>query len=101
MRSSIPPRPDSARALNVSDLRWVRAPKRGDAARDLHHVDRIARLLGADEMALRRFNGVPRQHFYLFVKECEWRYNYDGTLERLSRTLRHWIEEQERTTQAV
>jgi len=33
--------PDSALQLNVSDLRWVRAPKRGDAARDLHHVDRI------------------------------------------------------------
>ena len=88
-------------ALNVSDLRWVRAAKRGDAARDLHHVDRIDDFWEQTKWHLRRFNGVPRQHFYLFVKECEWRYNYDGTLERLSRTLRHWIEEQERTTQAV
>jgi transposase len=25
---------------------------------------------------LRRFNGIPREHFYLFLKECEWRFNH-------------------------
>ncbi|MDG5470074.1 IS1595 family transposase, partial [Deltaproteobacteria bacterium IMCC39524] len=24
---------------------------------------------------LRRFNGIPREHFGLFLKECEWRFN--------------------------
>jgi len=86
-------------ALNVSDLRWVRPARRADASRDLHRIDRIDDFWEQTKWHLRRFNGVPRQHFYLFLKECEWRYNYDGTLERLSHTLRHWIEEQERTTQ--
>jgi len=24
---------------------------------------------------MRKFNGVPKDHFYLFLKECEWRFN--------------------------
>ncbi|MDD4731677.1 MAG: IS1595 family transposase, partial [Desulfovibrio sp.] len=23
----------------------------------------------------RRFNGIPRDSFFLFLKECEWRFN--------------------------
>ena len=86
--------------LNVSDLRRVRTVRRGPGAGDLHHIDRIDDFWEQTKWHLRRFNGVPRQHFYLFLKECEWRYNYDGTLERLSHTLRHWIEEQEHSSQA-
>ncbi len=22
-----------------------------------------------------KFNGIPQVHFYLFLKECEWRFN--------------------------
>jgi transposase len=24
---------------------------------------------------MRKFNGIPRQNFGLFLKECEWRFN--------------------------
>lgn len=24
---------------------------------------------------MRRFNGVPKENFVLFLKECEWRFN--------------------------
>ena len=24
---------------------------------------------------MRKFNGVPKEHFALFLKECEWRFN--------------------------
>lgn len=24
---------------------------------------------------MRKFNGIPRDHFYPFLKECEWRFN--------------------------
>jgi len=24
---------------------------------------------------MRRFNGIPATHFYLYLKECEWRFN--------------------------
>jgi len=72
----------------------VRGARRQAASPDLHQIDRIDDFWDRMKWHLRRFNGVPRQHFYLFLKECEWRYNY-GTPERLSHTLTHWIEEQE------
>jgi transposase len=24
---------------------------------------------------MRKFNGIPKEHFHLFLKECEWRFN--------------------------
>jgi transposase len=24
---------------------------------------------------LRKYNGIPKHHFPLFLKECEWRFN--------------------------
>ncbi|MFM8859830.1 MAG: IS1595 family transposase, partial [Methylocystis sp.] len=39
---------------------------------------------------LRRFNGIPREHFHLFIKECEWRFNYRPTA-RLFKTLLGWV----------
>jgi transposase len=41
---------------------------------------------------LRRYNGVPMQHFDLFLKECEWRFNY-GSPAQLLKTLDSWIKE--------
>lgn len=25
---------------------------------------------------LRRYNGIPKQYLHLYLKECEWRFNY-------------------------
>ncbi len=35
---------------------------------------------------LRRFNGIPKEQFPLFLKECEWRFNYRPT-EKLFKVL--------------
>jgi transposase len=32
---------------------------------------------------MRKFNGVPQQHFVLFLKECEWRFNLASSKEQL------------------
>ncbi len=39
---------------------------------------------------MRKFNGVPKKHFHLFLKECEWRFN-GGSPKQLLRQLRLWI----------
>ena len=39
---------------------------------------------------LRRYNGIARQHFHLFLKECEWRFN-GGSPNDLLRTLKQWV----------
>jgi transposase-like protein len=40
-----------------------------------NHINGIENLWNQAKRHLRRFNGVPREHFYLFLKECEWRFN--------------------------
>ena len=39
---------------------------------------------------MRKLNGVPKRHFNLVLKECEWRFN-GGSPRQLSRQLRKWI----------
>ncbi|TDT89979.1 IS1595 family transposase [Pseudodesulfovibrio indicus] len=39
---------------------------------------------------LRKYNGIPRKHFWLYLKECEFRFNYGSPKEQLS-TLKEWI----------
>jgi transposase len=41
---------------------------------------------------LRKYNGVPAHHLPLFLKECEWRFNY-GSPKQLLETLDRWIKE--------
>ncbi|MEI5682428.1 IS1595 family transposase, partial [Mesorhizobium sp. CCNWLW179-1] len=38
-------------------------------------------------------NGIPRHNFHLFLKECEWRFNY-GPPANLLKTLKTWIKQQ-------
>jgi hypothetical protein len=39
---------------------------------------------------MRKFNGVPKAHFGLFLKECEWRFNNSDPSVQLSQ-LRQWV----------
>ncbi|MEM1043422.1 MAG: IS1595 family transposase, partial [Bacteroidota bacterium] len=36
-----------------------------------------------------RYNGIAKAHFELFLKECEWRFNY-GPASNLLKTLLDW-----------
>ncbi|MDA1091215.1 MAG: IS1595 family transposase, partial [Proteobacteria bacterium] len=39
---------------------------------------------------MRKFNGVPKPHFGLFLKECEWRFNNSDPSAQLTQ-LRQWV----------
>jgi transposase len=54
------------------------------------HINGIENFWNQAKRHLRKYNGVPRHHFHLFLKECEWRFNY-GSPAKLLRTLRTWI----------
>ncbi|MDG1286238.1 MAG: IS1595 family transposase, partial [Rickettsiales bacterium] len=41
---------------------------------------------------LRKFNGVPKEHFNLFLKECEWRFNM-GTPSDLLADMKKLLKE--------
>ncbi len=34
------------------------------------------RILSQAKRHLRKFNGIPKAHFELYLKECEWRFNH-------------------------
>ena len=74
-------------SLSVARLRLQRedAPRNGS-------VDSIDNFWSQARRCLRRYNSVPRQHFALFMKECEWRFNYGRRPEQLLRTLSSWLE---------
>ncbi|HEY5233758.1 MAG TPA: IS1595 family transposase, partial [Verrucomicrobiae bacterium] len=39
---------------------------------------------------LRKFNGVPKARFPLFLKECEWRFNNPNPQTQLTQ-LNQWV----------
>jgi transposase-like protein len=41
-----------------------------------NHINGIENFWNQAKRHLRRCNGIPRQHFHLFLKECEWRFNH-------------------------
>ena len=53
------------------------------------HINGIENFWSQAKRHLRKYNGVPKHHFELFLKECEWRFNYGPPSEQL-RTLRRW-----------
>jgi len=41
---------------------------------------------------MRKFNGVPKDHFHLFLKECEWRFNNSDPKSQLKQ-LNQWVKD--------
>jgi len=53
------------------------------------HINGIENFWNQAKRQLRRYNGIPRKHFYYFFKECEWRFN-GGNHKELYRQLLGW-----------
>ena len=54
------------------------------------HINGIENFWNQAKRHLRRFNGIPRQSFHLFLKECEWRFN-GGSHKALLKQLKQWV----------
>ena len=73
----------SYNALDVSDFRHYRI-NHSELFADRHnHINGIENFWNQAKRHLRRFNGIPREHFSLFLKECEWRFNNSDPKEQL------------------
>ena len=73
---------DSFRAydiLDVSDFHHVRINHSKLFAEDRNHINGIENFWNQAKRHLRRYNGIPKHHFHLYLKECEWRFNYRPT----------------------
>jgi len=54
-----------------------------------YHINGIENFWNQAKRHLRRFNGIPKDSFYWFLKECEWRFNGGGH-KALLRQLQAW-----------
>ena len=75
--------------LDVSSFRHHRINHQKHFTWGRNHINGIENFWNQAKRHLRKFNGVPKAHFFLYLKECEWRFN-NPDLSRQIRLLRRW-----------
>ncbi len=65
----------SYNVLDVSEFKHYRINHSKLFAENHNHINGIENFWNQAKRHLRKFNGVPKTHFHLFLKECEWRFN--------------------------
>ena len=85
---------DSLASYNILDVSGFKHHRvnhnRSFVSRRGNHINGIENFWNQSKRVLRKYNGVPRKHFFLFLKECEFRFNY-GTPKQQLATLRAWV----------
>ena len=79
-------------ALRSSGMRHHHIGGHNRFASTSNHVNRVENFWNQARRHLHKYNGVPHHHMHLYLKECEWRFNY-GSPGQLLMTLRQWIRE--------
>src|SRR5262245_15310013 len=77
-------------ALDVAAFIHQRVDEARRNAQGRPQIDNIESFWSQCKRHLRRYNGIPRHNFPLFLKECEWRFNY-GSPAQLLKVLKGWI----------
>ena len=80
----------SYNALDVSEFKHYRINHSELFANKHNHINGIENFWNQAKRVLRKYNGIPKKHFPLFLKECEFRFNYGSPKEQLT-TLKRWI----------
>jgi len=80
----------SYNALDVSEFKHYRINHSKLFAEQQNHINGIENFWNQAKRHLRRFNGIPREHFHLFLKECEWRFNNSDPKVQLKQ-LKQWV----------
>ena len=75
--------------LDVSEFHHIRINHSEKFVDEKNHINGIENFWNQAKRHLRRYNGIPKAHFHLFLKECEWRFNYRPA-KRLLKTLTKW-----------
>ena len=73
----------SYNVLDVSEFRHCRINHSEHFAVRKNHINGIENFWNQAKRHLRKFNGIDKNHFYLFLKECEWRFNNPNPKEQL------------------
>ena len=62
--------------LDVSEFHHHRINHSELFAQAHNHINGIENFWNQAKRHMRRYNGIPKSQFLLFLKECEWRFNY-------------------------
>ena len=73
----------SYNALDVSEFKHFRINHSELFADKYNHINGVENFWNQAKRHLHKFNGIPKEHFYLFLKECEWRFNYSDPKDQL------------------
>jgi len=78
--------------LDVSEFKHYRINHSKLFADKLNHINGIENFWNQAKRHMRKFNGVPKEHFPMFLKECEWRFNNPKPQAQLAQ-LKQWVKE--------
>ncbi|MFU2055611.1 IS1595 family transposase, partial [Gallibacterium anatis] len=78
-------------ALDVSEFHHERINHSELFAVKQNHINGIENFWNQAKRILRKYNGINRKNFPLFLKECEFRFNF-GTPKEQLKILRKWCE---------
>ncbi|MDO9781683.1 IS1595 family transposase [Glaesserella parasuis] len=70
--------------LDVSEFNHFRINHSTHFAEKQNHVNGIENFGNQAKRHLRKFNGIPKAHFELYLKECEWRFNHSNLKSQIS-----------------
>jgi transposase len=80
----------SYNALDVSSFHHMRVNHSAKFVEHRNHINGIENFWNQAKRHLRRFNGIRKETFPLYLKECEWRFN-GGTHKQLLIQLKSWV----------
>jgi len=80
----------SYNVLDVSDFKHFRINHSKLFADKQNHINGIENFWNQAKRHMRKFNGIPKQNFPLFLKECERRFNTPDPRSQL-RQMKQWV----------
>ena len=80
-------------ALDVSEFMHYRINHSCEFVDKHNHINGIENFWNQAKRHMRKYNGIPKQNFELFLKECEWRFN-EGTPKELLADLKILLKQQ-------
>jgi len=83
----------SYNALDVSEFTHYRINHSKEFAQDKNHINGIENFWSQAKRHMRKYNGIPKEHFHLFLKECEWRFNNSDPKRQLHQ-LKQWVKQE-------
>jgi len=78
--------------LDTSEFKHYRINHSQLFADKKNHINGIENFWNQAKRNMRKFNGIPKENFVLFLKECEWRFNNPDPKMQIT-TLKQWVKE--------